>query len=200
MINYTLPPDLSRYNFGDGGYWFTHRGVNIRSVSKILQRIYPMPADLDPWYLERGRVVHESTTLIDEGKLGEVDERILPFLSAYQTFLDVARPVMEASELVVIHPSYTFGARLDRVMRLPGREKLIVTDIKCGEGREDRYWLQVAACAMALDEPNVGNCDLALLNLTNKGNPVFTLAPDAAEWVNRWRKVLQEDLNERHHS
>jgi hypothetical protein len=199
VITYNLPPDLNRYAFrGDSGHWFTHRGVNIRSVSKILNRIYPMP-DIDPWYLERGRVVHESTVLIDEGRLGEVDERIVPFLSAYQTFLYVARPVMEASELVVVHPSYTYGARLDRVIRLPAQDKLLVMDIKCGEGREDRYWLQVAACAMALDEPNVGDYDLALLNLTAK-RPVFTMAEDPAGWVNRWRKVLQEDIDERHRS
>jgi len=45
---------------------------------------------------------------------------------------------------------------------------------------------------MALDEPNVGDYDLALLNLTEK-RPMFTVAEDPADWVNRWRKVLQED-------
>lgn len=200
MITYTLPPDLSSYRFGDGGHWYTHLGVNIRSVSKILQRIYPMPVDLDPWYLERGRIVHQSTVYIDEGRLGEVDERITSFLDAYREFITLARPVMEASELVVIHPSYSFGARLDRVMRLPGQEKLLVVDIKCGEGREDRYWLQVAACAQALDETHIGDYDLALLNLTSKGRAVFTVADNPSEWVNRWRQVLQEDIDERNRS
>ena len=189
---YELPPGLQRYEFKDGGHWYKAGGTSIRSVSKILKRLYPLPPDLDPWYLERGKAVHLATTYIDEGRLGDVDPRILPFLDSYRKFLSMARPIMEAIELVAVHPSYAYGARIDRVMRLPGQTRLVVVDIKCGEGRQDSYWLQVAACAMALDEAHVGDYDLALLNLTEK-RPVFTVAEDPAGWVNRWRKVLQED-------
>jgi hypothetical protein len=194
MITYNPPPGLVTYKFDDGGIWYKRNGKSIRSVSKILERIYPMPPDLDPWYLERGKAVHAATVFIDEGRLGEVDHRIIPFCSAYQEFLRLAQPVIEASELSVVHPSYRFGARLDRVIRLPGQKKLVVVDIKCGLGREDRYWLQVAACAMALDEPGLERYDLALLNLTSKGKARITFAYNPAEWVNRWRKVLEEDV------
>jgi hypothetical protein len=194
VITYNPPPGLEAYHFKDGGLWYKRAGKSIRSVSKILERIYPMPPDLDPWYLERGKAVHSATVFIDEGRLGEVDHRIIPFCSAYQEFLRIAHPIMEACELSVVHPSYKFGARIDRVMRLPGQEKLVVVDIKCGEGKEDRYWLQVAACAMALDEPNLERYDLALLNLTSKGRARITFADHPGEWVNRWRRVLEEDV------
>lgn len=195
MINYTLPPGLVQVPFKDGGHWVTYKGKWIRSVSKILERIYPMPPDLDPWYLERGKMVHHATTLIDSGTLDwdSLDPRLVPFLKAYGDFLHTARPVVEASELVVVHASYSFGARLDRVFRLPGQDRLVVTDLKCGTGKEDRYWLQVAACAMALDEGNIRDYDLAILNLDNKGKPHFAVAEDPSVLVNRWREILEVD-------
>jgi hypothetical protein len=195
MLTYTLPPGLAEVPFKDGGHWFTHNGKYIRSVSKILNEIYPMPPDLDPFYLERGKLVHHATTMIDKGTIdwATVDERIKPFCTAYLDFITLARPVVEASELIVVHPSYRFGARLDRVMRLHGQDRLIVVDIKTGMGKEPRYWLQVAACAMALDEAHVGDYDLAFLNLDKQGKPHFTVENDAATWINKWREVLEAD-------
>lgn len=193
MITYTPPAGLVRYEFSDGGYWYKAGGTSVRSISRILQRIYPLPPDLDPWYLERGKAVHLATTYVDAGSLGDVDPRILPFVRAYQDFVGLVQPVMEAVELVVIHPSCAYGARIDRVMRLPGQRKLVVTDIKCGSGQGDNYWLQVAGCAMALDEDHIDDYELALLNLRDNGRASFTVAADPSGWVNRWRKVLEED-------
>ena len=192
---YMLPPGLEMVQFKDGGSWPKHGGQFIRSVSRILDRIYPIDPHLDPWYLERGKLVHAATVFIDEALLNweALDERLVPFCRAYKDFLYLVSPIVEASELTVVHPSFAYGARLDRVLRLRNTERLIVTDIKCGMGKEDRYWLQVAACAMALDEDHVHDYDLALLNLDNKGNPHFTVAPHPGSWVNRWREILQAD-------
>ena len=122
MITYTLPPGCEEYRFGDGATWVNYHGKSIRSISKILNVIYPMPPDLDPWYLERGKMVHHATTLIDAGTLdwGALDERIKPFCDAYQSFIDTSKVIVEASELTVVHPSYKYGARLDRIYTLPG--------------------------------------------------------------------------------
>ena len=195
MIEYKLPPGLVKSVFGDGATWYSYQGRSIRSISKILNRIYPLPPDLDPWYLERGKMVHHATTLIDAGTLdtAALDPRLFAFCSAYQRFREAAKPIIEASELTVVHPSYRYGARLDRVMRLPGQPRLLVVDIKTGMGKEDRYWLQVAGCAMALDEPHVEDYDLALLNLDNKGRPHLTVENDTGAWVNKWRQVLEDD-------
>jgi hypothetical protein len=195
MISYTLPPGCALYSFDDGNQWVNYKGKSIRSVSKILNVIYPMPPNLDPWYLERGRMVHAATVMIDKGVLDwdALDERIKPFCDAYVDFRNTSAVVVEASELVVVHPSYTYGGRLDRVYRLLGQARKLVTDIKCGTGKEDRYWLQVAALAMALDEANVMDYDLALLNLDSKGHPHFTVADHPGSWINQWREVLRND-------
>jgi hypothetical protein len=192
VIAYTLPPGLTISKFKDGGEWPWHDGKPIRSVSKILERVWPMPLGLDPWYLERGKLVHHGTTLIDKGTLDwdTVDERIKPFLDAYQFFIDVVHPVIEAVELNVVHPSLAYGGRIDRVYRL---DRLTVADIKTGTGTDDRYWCQCAALAMALDEDHVMDYDLALVNLGKNGKPHFTAADDPGRWVNLWREILAKD-------
>ena len=196
MIAYTLPPGLTLSKFKDGsGEWPWYQGKPIRSVSKILEKIWPMPVGLDPWYLERGKLVHHATTLIDKGTLDwdTVDERIKPFLDAYLSFIKTAHPIVEAMELNVVHPSLKYGGRLDRVYRFPGQIALVVADIKTGIGKEDRYWCQCAALAMALDERNVNDYGLALVNLDKDGRPHYTEAPHPGSWVNRWREILRND-------
>jgi hypothetical protein len=197
MIDYHLPPGLVEVPFKDGGHWFTHDGKYIRSVSKILNRVWPMPPDLDPWYLERGKAVHSATVLIDSGTLDmeTLDNRLYAYCSAYQQFLRMAKPTMEAREIVVIHPSYRFGARIDAVLRLPGQNRLIVCDYKCGLGREPRYWMQTALCALAFDEEHIGDYDLSLLNLDGKGKAHFEISDNPATLVNQARKILQDDLD-----
>jgi hypothetical protein len=196
MISYTPPAGLTETRFGDGQIWYRNGSKPIRSVSKILNVVWPMPPDLPQWYLDRGRMVHAATVLIDNGTLDwdKLDERIKPFCDAYLSFKDTAHPEIEARELAVVHPSLAFGARLDAVYRIPGMALLVVTDLKCGLGKEDRYWCQVAACAMALDELHVHDYDLALLNLDNKGNPHFTVADHPGSWINRWREILEKDV------
>ena len=196
MVNYQLPPGLTLSHFPDGGTWAWKDGKPIRSVSKILNVIYPLPPGLPAWALERGKMIHSATVMIDNGTLDwdNLDPQLKPFCQAYTEFRGFSTVVVEASELTVVHPSYKFGARLDRVYRLPGQERLIVCDIKGGNGKEDRYWLQVAACAMALDDANVHDYDLALLNLDKEGRPHFTTAPHPGSWINRWREILEKDV------
>ena len=197
MVNYQLPPGLTMSKFKDGsGEWPWHNGKPIRSVSRILDKIWPMPPGLPVWYLERGKLVHHATTLIDKGTLDwdTVDERIKPFLDAYQSFVDTAHPEIEAMELNVVHTSLRYGGRLDRVYRFPGHTRLVLADIKTGLGTDDRYWCQCAALAMALDEDHVNDYDLALVNLDKNGRPHYTEAPHPGSWVNRWREILEKDV------
>jgi hypothetical protein len=196
-MTYTLPPGLVETSFGDGGHWVSRNGKPIRSVSKILERIWPMPAGLPAWYLERGKAVHHATTLIDKGTLDAetVDERIIPFLSAYEAFISSAHPVVELSEETVVHKSYSYGGRLDRLYRFPGQKKLILVDIKTGTGTEPRYRIQCALLALALDEDNVDRYELALLNLDKDGKPHFSIDDDPGTRVNEARKILQDDID-----
>lgn len=194
-MTYELPPGLEETHFEDGGAWYTHQGRYLKSVGKILDTVYPMPV-VDPYYLTRGKMVHDACCLIDADILdwSQLDDRLAPFCRAYQAFLDMACPAVEASELIVVMPDYSYGGRLDRVLRLPGRERLLVTDIKVGSGKEKRYQLQLAAYAMALAGERVGDYDLALLNLQKNGQPRFSVLSDPGSKVAEWRGILDNFL------
>jgi hypothetical protein len=153
--------------------------------------------EIAPFYLERGRHVHDACCLIDMGNLDweDLDQRLAPFCRAYQSFVDAVHPLIEASELIVVAADYSYGGRLDRIFRLPGRERPLVTDIKVGSGKEPRYLLQLAAYALALAGEHVGDYDLALLNLGKNGQARLTILPHPADKVAEWRKILADYLN-----
>ena len=195
MIEYTLPPELEITNFEDGGHWYNHHGRYLKSVGKILNTIYPMP-EIDPYYLIRGKMIHNATVMIDAGNLDweTLDPRLTPYCKAYQSFLEMSHPIVEASELIVVASDYTHGGRLDRVFRLPGRERMLVTDIKVGSGKEPRYKLQIAAYALLLAGEHVADFDLAILNLEKNGQPRLTVLPDPGGKVAEWRGILSTYL------
>ena len=195
MVNYILPPGLVEIPFKDGGHWLTYQGHYLTSVGKILNTIWPMP-EIAPFYLERGKFVHSATVLIDAGNLDwdALDGRLLPYCRAYQNFLEMSHPIIEASELIVVANDFSYGGRLDRVFRLPGRERLLVTDIKTGSGKEPRYKLQLAAYALLLGGEHVADYDLALLNLEKNGQPRLTVLPDPGSKVAEWRGILSNYL------
>ena len=195
MIDYSLPPGLEPIAFEDGGTWYKYHDRYLKSVGKILNTVFPMP-EIDPYYLTRGKMIHNATVMIDAGNLDwrALDPRLTPYCKAYQTFLEMAHPIVEASELIVVAPDYTHGGRLDRVFRLPGRERLIVADIKVGSGKEPRYKLQLAAYALLLGGEHVADYDLALLNLEKNGQPRLSVLPDPGSKVAEWRGILSTYL------
>ena len=192
---YTLPPGLVEVPFDDGGHWFTYQGRYLKSVGKILNTIYPMP-DIDPFYLTRGKLVHDACCLIDTGILDwqSLDSRLEPYCRAYETFIGMAHPVIELSEQIVVALDYSYGGRLDRVFRLPGRERMLLTDIKVGNGKEQRYRLQLAAYALALAGPLAGEYDLALLNLGSNAEPRLTVMWNPRALLVEWRGILADYL------
>ena len=194
MIEYSLPPELEEIQFEDGGTWYRHDGRYLTSVGKILDSVYPMPPFIAPWYLTRGKMVHDATALIDRGTLDwqDLDPRLAPFCQAYQIFRDSTRPIILASELIVVAADYSHGGRLDRVYQFPDRERPVVADIKVGSGRGERYWLQVAAYALLLGGEGVGDYDHAIVNLGKDGRPRLSMAPDPAGNVAKWRQLLAD--------
>ena len=195
MIEYKLPAGLEITHFKDGGHWFTYQGHYLKSVGKILNTVFPMP-EINPYYLTRGIMIHNATVMIDAGNLDwrALDPRLTPYCKAYQSFLEMSHPIVEASELIVVASDCTHGGRLDRVFRLPGRERLIVADIKVGSGKEERYWLQIAAYALLLAGEHVADVDLEILNLQKNGQPRLTVAPDPGSKVAEWRGILSNYL------
>jgi len=86
----------------------------------------------DPWYLERGRLIHLACEYYDRDELDEstVDLQIRPYLDAYVKFLLDTKFKITAIEYRLSHPTLFYAGTLDRIGILNQNEVLI--DIKSG--------------------------------------------------------------------
>jgi hypothetical protein len=109
--------------------------LNVTEVLELsgLSSYYPR----DPWYLERGRVVHKATVMVDNDTLdwNTVDDRIKGYLEGYRKFRQEPGWKFEHSEVKLYHPTYDYCGTPDRFLPL--------LDIKTGEDNEEQlggYW------------------------------------------------------------
>ena len=86
----------------------------------------------DPWYLERGRLIHLACEYYDRDELDEdkLDPQIGPYLEAYVKFKSDTGFLVRLIEHKLYHPQYLFAGRIDRTGILNSVEDLI--DIKSG--------------------------------------------------------------------
>lgn len=86
----------------------------------------------DPWYLERGRLVHLACEYYDRDELDEstVDPQIRPYLDAYMKFKEDTKFEVTAIEYQLSHPHFFYAGTLDRIGILNQNEVLI--DLKSG--------------------------------------------------------------------
>ncbi len=179
--------------------WFYKGDRKVPSMGRILDLRFPMSRWIDPWYLERGSMVHAATVMIDAGTLdwSALDPRIVGYCAAYRRFREIMPCRVLASEHKVCHPSGRFSGRLDRVYEIPGHGMPVVTDIKLGKA-DERYWLQDAGYAKAYDPVSWPGYPRALLLLGATGQPDLRFDPDPArhaaefdELVDRyWKEVM----------
>lgn len=104
----------------------------------------------DRWFTEEARDVgtglHLAAHFLDEGDLAwkSVDRKILPRLRQYQCFLDEVKPTILAIEEAVTNEALRYCGKLDRRVRINGREWII--DLK-GPGRFPWQPIQLAGYA-----------------------------------------------------
>ena len=101
---------------------------------------------------DRGTAVHNWTMDIDFDvlpSLDSVEDELRPYLSAYQMFKSIERPVMLAIEVPAVHSVFRFGGRIDRQVRM--RKRSGVLEIKTG-GVQRSHMLQTALQAMLMSE------------------------------------------------
>ncbi len=98
----------------------------------------------DPFYLNRGRMIHLATEYYDRDELDEasVDPQIQGYVWSYQKFLASTDFKPRMIEARLYHPQYLYAGTLDRVGPLNGSEAIL--DVKSG-AKSDIDELQVVA-------------------------------------------------------
>jgi hypothetical protein len=107
---------MSNLELDEATHTYTLDGRRIIGVSEAL-RILDDRSKVDPFYLERGRLIHLATEYYDRDELNEstIDERIRPYLDAYIKFREDTGFIPALIEHKLYHPSYFYAGTLDRV-------------------------------------------------------------------------------------
>lgn len=108
-------------------------GDRVLSVTQIISSAWPELYERTTTFaLERGSIVHEITSLYDEGDLDEstVSDYLRPYFDAYLTFLRESGFTVVENERKVYSPLHRYAGTLDRIGSLNGRPALV--DIKTG--------------------------------------------------------------------
>ncbi len=176
----------------DHTYWLD--GTQVPSVNQVLTDMGFQDGyeHIPAFYAQRGTMVHEATVMLDHGTLAieALDERLVPFVYAYQKFCAEHEYEPYSWEEIVHHPTHLYAGTLDRRSVLGGRP--LILDIKTS--KRSHYWhhLQIAgyrACgkdAWFVD----GEIEFegALLYLTDDGN--YRLVPMKPGAPDRWEAVI----------
>lgn len=168
--------------------------VEVPSVTTVIKDAGLIDTE---WFTDqsaiRGTYIHLACRLIDDDELDEttVDERVRPYLDAYQEFMALQKPEWIYVEHRVYDPTYGYAGTLDRAGIIGGQKVLI--DIKSG-ACPPSVSLQLAAYKRCLPQPHTWK--RAALNL--KPNGTFSLHPCddradetvflAALGLTRWKK------------
>lgn len=128
------------------------------------------------FYADRGSAVHYLCELLDQGKLGEYDPSLWPYLNAYLKFLDEYKPDWELIEQPMISESLQLGSTLDRMGLIC---KNVIVDLKTSSQIASWHKMQLAIHSYTLQEITGQTLTGAVLQLKGDGTYIykeFTLA------------------------
>lgn len=132
------------------GHRYTLNGVQIPSVTQVIDALGMAPLYPPGPYRVRGTVVHEATGLFDRGIEFEAGDVILGYVESYRKALANFPFEWEAIEERLFDSSLLFAGTIDRRGRLRGKK--VIADIKTGQtGRETA--LQTAGYAILAGDP-----------------------------------------------
>ncbi len=119
-----------RLEFQDDGHIYKMNGRRVMSVTQALSLVDDRWKD--PWYLQRGKLIHLATEYYDLRELDEdsVDLQIKGYFQGYLKFLGDTgfKPVLIEHKL--FHPIYLYAGKIDRIGPFNKLETLI--DLKSG--------------------------------------------------------------------
>ncbi len=123
----TMPSEIV-FKPEDHSYWIGERRlISVTQALSILRRW-----EAEPYYLERGRLVHLACEYYDRNELDEstVDPLIRPYLDGYMKFLTETDFLPVHIEKTLYHPQHFYAGRLDRIGNL--NDNYVLLDLKTG--------------------------------------------------------------------
>jgi len=188
---------VPKLEFDEEKHIYTLDGRRLISVTEALSLVDDRRKD--PYYLQRGRIIHLACELFDRGELDEetVDPQILPRLEAWKKFRTDTGFVPDRIEEKFYHPVYLYGFKFDVHGFLNGSEVMI--DRKSSPHRTDALQGSAYVAGLEAQDPPI-KCkkgfDIYLKeNGTYKLDPIKYLRSNfqtflAVLTAHRWREGL----------
>jgi hypothetical protein len=122
---------MPRLEFDEEKHLYTLDGRRLVSVTEALGLVDDR-RKTDPWYLQRGRLVHLACEYYDKNQLDEstVDIQIRPYIDAYVKFRKDTDFEPIHIEHPLYHPSYFYAGKPDRIG--PLYDAHVIIDLKSG--------------------------------------------------------------------
>lgn len=148
--------------FDEVNHIYRRYGIIKPSVTQILQEVGLIDFSAVPKeVLERasnfGTAVHKTTELFDKNILdfSSVSNPIIPYLKAWQDFVDTYQIKILAIEEKFYCSKYDYCGTIDRIVYSETLKKEILIDIKTTSSISPTVNLQTAGYAIGIEKPNI---------------------------------------------
>lgn len=148
--------DIPGLVFDKKEHRYYYQGQEVPGVTRVIKTILQQPSKIPKKVMdnaaELGTLVHEATELLDKDVLDwdTVDQEVVPYLKAWQRFVEERRCEILSVEDVLWHSEYRYAGIRDRKARMDGVIGSI--DIKTGTYE---HWHRIQGAAYSAAE-NVG--------------------------------------------
>lgn len=153
---------MNDLTFDEVNHIYRRYGIIKPSVTQILQEAGLIDFSAVPKeVLERasnfGTAVHKTTELFDKNILdfSYVSNPIIPYLKAWQDFLEIYKIKILAIEKQFYCAKYDYCGTIDRIVYSETLKKEILIDIKTTSSISPTVNLQTAGYAIGIDKPNI---------------------------------------------
>jgi len=152
---------MNDLTFDEVNHIYRRYGIIKPSVTQILQEVGLIDFSAVPKeVLERasnfGTAVHKTTELFDKNILdfSSVSNPIIPYLKAWQDFLETYKIKILAIEKQFYCSKYDYCGTIDRIVYSETLKKEILIDIKTTSSISPTVNLQTAGYAIGIEKPN----------------------------------------------
>ncbi|RNC62801.1 MAG: hypothetical protein AWM53_02020 [Candidatus Dichloromethanomonas elyunquensis] len=161
---------IPNLEFNEELHLYTVSGINVPSVSKILQPLSMqaykgIDKDTLNFAAQRGTSVHFSIELYDDTGCEEVREDCQGYFDQYKRWKEVSQPEILATEYRFYHPVLWYAGTVDKIVKIGNR--VILLDLKT-TAQINHWYLgpQLAAYAFGLGSQDIKVDDVMVLHLT----------------------------------
>ena len=128
---------MNKFEFDPVKHQYKLNGKRISGISEVIGNVLNCQGEEEVEqtepniYQQKGTIVHKTLEYLDQGILGEYDQRIQPYVDAWIKFKKDYSPEIINCELQTYNENLWIAGTIDRVMRIKGI--LHVIDIKTGK-------------------------------------------------------------------